>query len=82
MYFTYNDLYLQNLDQKRQARKERIPDPTSTVACPQCGRIYLCVQLWAAFSPTASLTSSSLATDIHDDDDDDVYFTYSYVLYI
>ena len=31
---------LQDLDQKRQARKVRRPDPTSTVACPQCGRIF------------------------------------------
>ena len=32
----------------------------------QCG--HLCVQLWATFSSTASLTSSSFATDFHDDD--------------
>ena len=30
---------LQDLDRKRQARKERKPDPTVAVACPQCGRI-------------------------------------------
>ena len=31
---------LQDLDCKRQTRKERKPDPTVAVACPQCGRIY------------------------------------------
>ena len=35
---------------------------------------HLCVQLWAAFSPTVSLTSSSLATDIHDDASVTLYF--------
>ena len=30
---------LQDLDRKRQARKERKPDPTVADACPQCGRI-------------------------------------------
>ena len=30
---------LQDLDHKRQAHKERKPDPTVAVACPQCGRI-------------------------------------------
>ena len=30
---------LQDLDRKLQARKERKPDPTVAVACPQCGRI-------------------------------------------
>ena len=30
---------LQDLDRKRQARKERKPDPTVAVACPQCCRI-------------------------------------------
>ena len=30
---------LLDLDRKRQARKERKPDPTVAVACPQCGRI-------------------------------------------
>ncbi|CAI9716848.1 RNA-directed DNA polymerase from mobile element jockey [Octopus vulgaris] len=27
------------LDQKRQARKERIPNPTSAVTCPTCDRV-------------------------------------------
>jgi hypothetical protein len=35
----FEERRLQDLDQKRQARKERRPDPTSAVACPQCGRI-------------------------------------------
>ena len=36
---TFEKRRLQDLDQKRHAHKERRPDPTSTVACPQCGRI-------------------------------------------
>uniref|UniRef100_A0A0L8FVT7 Uncharacterized protein n=1 Tax=Octopus bimaculoides TaxID=37653 RepID=A0A0L8FVT7_OCTBM len=28
-----------SLDQKQQARKERIPNPTSAVTCPTCGRV-------------------------------------------
>ena len=35
----FEEKRLQDLDQKHQACKERIPDPTSAVACPQCGRI-------------------------------------------
>jgi hypothetical protein len=30
---------LQDLDQKRQARKDRRPDPSAAAACPDCGRI-------------------------------------------
>lgn len=35
----FEERRLQELDQKRQSCKERRPDQTSTVACPQCGRI-------------------------------------------
>ena len=34
----FEEKRLQDLDQKRQARKEKRPDPTSTVTCPVCGR--------------------------------------------
>ncbi|CAI9728021.1 RNA-directed DNA polymerase from mobile element jockey [Octopus vulgaris] len=35
----FKEKRLKSLDQKRQARKERIPNPTSPVMCPTCGRI-------------------------------------------
>eukprot|EP00745_Piridium_sociabile_P040226 TRINITY_DN767_c0_g1_i3.p1 TRINITY_DN767_c0_g1~~TRINITY_DN767_c0_g1_i3.p1 ORF type:complete len:1045 (-),score=247.16 TRINITY_DN767_c0_g1_i3:182-3316(-) len=36
---TFETQRLESLDQKRQARKERRPDPAAAVACPTCGRI-------------------------------------------
>ena len=35
----FEDKRLESLDQKRRARKERIFDPDSAVACPTCGRV-------------------------------------------
>ena len=35
----FKEKRLNDLDQKRQARKERRPDPSTVVTCPQCGRI-------------------------------------------
>ena len=34
----FEEKRLQSLDEKRQACKERIPDPTTAVECPKCGR--------------------------------------------
>uniref|UniRef100_A0A0L8I351 Uncharacterized protein n=1 Tax=Octopus bimaculoides TaxID=37653 RepID=A0A0L8I351_OCTBM len=35
----FEEKHLKSLDQKQQARKERIPNPTSAVTCLTCGRV-------------------------------------------
>uniref|UniRef100_A0A0L8FUV2 C2H2-type domain-containing protein n=1 Tax=Octopus bimaculoides TaxID=37653 RepID=A0A0L8FUV2_OCTBM len=35
----FEEKRLKNMNQKQQARKERIPNPTSAITCPTCGSV-------------------------------------------